>query len=269
MNTAKQREVVQLLSDWLTWRAAFGGALAPEDSHVRSAQYGPAGIVFTGAEFDRSDRLLLLESFADLWGALARLMREDAEVGKHSNGDPISGVGAYNALREAYLDDPGNYSIVDDWRGRLAQLDQENERRARKKPPIPPRVALVSPRRFLERHDAAIAYLAEDLKYTELHVVFARPMSETEETEMQGKNAEMFAVFQRLRVAGASVPAAKAQTAEKFDIPLSVIERVVEFRSHDKPDTCLWGGCARAPFRQDLCIAHYNQRRRAEKKKAG
>ncbi len=237
-----------------------------DDTHMAEASYGPAGLIFAGTEFEREDRRLLLESFAALWRSLARMQREP-RVGKHANGEVITGSAAYSALIEPYLSDPADSSMVGNMREKVRQLDRENELRAKKKPPEPPRVALVASRRQLERHDAAVRWLAKDLEDVKLHAVFPRLMSEREEGEMQDRNAEIFARFQRLRASGVKRIAAIDQTARDWDISSGAVERIIEFRSEDKPDECSWEGCGRAPFSQNLCQAHYMQKRRAGQKK--
>lgn len=204
---AKKREVLQLLKDWRTWHSAFGAA-ASTDAELNldaKGSYGPAGMIFTGAEFDKTDRKLLEQSFLALWGSLTRMQRQ-ASVGKHSScgycmpGDrDITGSSAYSALIEPYLSDPADFSIVQDLRDRVRKLDKENKQRQRAKPSKPPKVALVSPRRFLERHDAAIEWLAKDLQHEELHVVWPARMTSQEEKEIDRRNDELYALYARLR----------------------------------------------------------------------
>lgn len=265
-----QRQVEQLLRDWRTWHTAFGAAAATDAELNLQAKgsYGPAGLIFTGAEFDTTDLKLLARSFRLLRGAMLRL-RNTLEVGKHSTaagGDTISGFQAFASLFEPYLGDPADPGIVHKWRTDLAELEKENQRRALCNPPQPARVALITPRRLLERHDAAIKWLARDLQGQELHAIFSRPMSEEEEKAGEDQNAEIYAVFHRFRVSGLTEAAAIAQTAENFHVSRDMVERIVEFRSDVKPDECVWGGCERAPFSQNLCQKHYMQEYRTKKK---
>jgi hypothetical protein len=96
--------------------------------------------------------------------------------------------------------------------------------------------------------------MAEYLEETDLHALFPKLMSEQEEAKMEHQYAEMYAVFQRLRESGLRESLAIEQTTENFDVPVDVVERVVEFRSKNKLDMCSWGGCERAPFSQGLCM---------------
>jgi hypothetical protein len=247
----KRREIVQLLKDLRPFYSPFGGA-TPLDSTLNleaAGAYGPAGLIFAGTEFEREDRTAIRNSFFALAASLVKLQQQES-VGKHEDGENISGSGAYFTFIEPYLGDPADASIVGDWRKKAADG------------------SLIS-RRFIERHDAGIDWLVQDLWSTELHVVFPKLMSEKEEAEIEHQYAEMYAVFQRLRVSGLKVQAAMAQTAENFNkVPISVIERVVEFHSKEKLDTCSWGDCERAPFSQMLCMKHYAQQRRIRKKNA-
>lgn len=246
----KKREVLQLLKDWRAFFSPFGGAAAADSTLNLEAAgaFGPAGLIFSGTEFEGEDRKAIRRSFRALVAPLVRLQEEE-KVGKHSEGDPITGAKAYITFIEPYFADPADPSIVADRRKKAAKGNM---------------VA----RRFTEAHDAGVEWLALDLWDVELHSVFPRLMSEKEEAEIEHQNSEMYAVFQRLRVSGLTIDAALSQTAENFGLrDISYIERVIEFRSATKPDTCTWGGCDRAPFSQDLCMKHYQQKRRAAKKR--
>lgn len=245
---AKKREIVQLLRDFRSYFTPFGSTMPLEEQHMSNEDYGPAGLIFAGTEFDRPD--LFEESFYALRAALVLLRKEDFQ--------------AWASLVDPYLGDPADASMVDDWRKKLVELDKENAQL--KKAGKRPRVALVVPRMFLERHDRAVEKLAEYLKNEDLHVIFTKRMSEEEEKKMEDQNQEIAAVVQRLRAGGLTVAAAVAQTAEDYGVSQGMVERIVEFRSDIKPDTCVWGGCERAPFSQNLCQKHYQKKRRAEKK---
>src|SRR5215207_8911082 len=182
----QERAVLQLLRDFRAFHSPFGGA-TPIDSTLNlesAGSYGPAGLIFAGSEFDRSDRKLLRESFEDLNVALRRL-RLEKSVGKHPNGDNISGVAAWTALVEPYLADPADPSIVDDLRSRVAKLDAENKQRQMLKPPKPPRVALVNVCRYLERHDVAVSWLAWALRGVDLYTIESRLMSSEEDKSIE------------------------------------------------------------------------------------
>lgn len=245
---SKKREVVQLLCDYRSFYSPFGGAAVADGTlnMQEKGSYGPAGLVFAGTEFDLKDRSLLRESFEALRKALVMLRSERKAIAKHSNGDEISGISAWSALIEPYLADPADPAVVDDWRRKAQE-------------------GYISAGRFIERHDAAIETLAAYLEREKLHVIYPRVMSEGEEQKMEHQNAEMYAVFQRLRVSGLRVHIAIAQTAEYFGVSIDTVDRIIEFRGHDKPDECSWVDCDRAPFAQNLCMRHYQQSRRGKK----
>jgi hypothetical protein len=241
-----EKDVEQLLKDWRPFWTAFGGAAALDSTlnMESTGGYGPGGMIFAGVAYDKRDVEPLRQSLLALEVAMQLLKREPV-VGKHSEGDVIAGLSAWSALLEPYLGDPADPSIVADWRRKAA-------------------MGYISARRFLERHDAAIKKLAEYLAPVPLYPVYPKLMSETEESEIENQYAEMYAVFRRIMAAGGTNEAgATAQVAEFFDVWPETVERVVEFRRKAKPDTCSWGGCDRAPFSQDLCMKHYQQRRRA------
>lgn len=248
MSEAKKREVVQLLRDYRSFYSPFGGAALSDGvtNLQEKGSYGPAGLVFAGTEVDRSDRRRLRESLEALRKALLMLRSERRPVSRHSNGDDISGISAWSALIEPYLADPADPSVVDDWRKKARQ-------------------GYISAGRSIERYDAAIETLAKYLEVVKLHVVYPRLMTEDEEQKMEHQNAEMFAVFQRLRVSGLRAHEAIAQAADYFSVSTDTVDRVLEFRQQDKPDHCSWGSCDRAPFSQNLCMKHYQQQRRGKK----
>lgn len=247
---AKKRDVVDLLSAYRSFYSPFGGALAPEDSHVRSAEYGPAGLIFAGAEFDRVDRRRIAESFDALRLALVLLRSERAAIAKHSNGDPITGVSAWSAFIEPYLTDPADPSVVEDWRLKAKR-------------------GYTSARRFIERHDAGVAALAHYLKGVDLYVVPTKRMSQREETEVENENAAIHAVVKRLMRGGLRLRAAMEQAAEDFKVDVATVERIYEFRHTLKEPKCAEEGCNQPPRAQNLCVKHYQQMRRAlERSKA-
>ncbi len=90
-------------------------------------------------------------------------------------------------------------------------------------------------------------------------------MSEEEEASVEKGNAEIHAVFQRLRVAGRSKPSAVWETAERFKVSEGTVERIIEFRSHMKLVTCIEKDCDGAVFQQNMCQKHYHQAYRSRK----
>jgi hypothetical protein len=77
-----------------------------------------------------------------------------------------------------------------DFRKKIAELDRENDRREKEKPPQADKGGARLPLRYLERHDAAVAWLAEDLKNVDLHVVFPKRMTSREEERVEARNDE-------------------------------------------------------------------------------
>lgn len=217
-----------------------------DETGVRDASYGPAGLITTGAAFEKRDVKRLAESYRKLKPAINRL--------------PVS---LRAALLHPYLADEADPGIVEVWRERIAALDKENttRRKARK----PEKVAHVYTRRQLQRHDIAVHLLWQELKDENLYVVYPKLMSERERAAGEAANAQMMAYYQRVRVAGRTHRGAISQTAVKFEIPEDAVERVVEFRSDVKLASCAERGCGRAVFQQNLCQRHYQRDWRARK----
>jgi hypothetical protein len=239
-----------LLKDYRPFKSAFGGAMPLDETGVRDASYGPAGIVLTGVQFEKRDVELLAESYDTLDRALRELMRHDFQL--------------WASLIEPYLSDIADNSVVEDWREKLEALDKENA--ARRKAKKPERVALVYPRLQLMRHEKAVEWLTDHLKGEDLHVVFPKLMSERERAAGDAANAQIYAYYQRVRVAGRTHRGAISQTAVKFEMPEDAIERVVEFRSDVKLASCAETGCKGKVFQQNMCVKHYNRDYRARKK---
>jgi hypothetical protein len=73
--------------------------------------------------------------------------------------------------------------VVDDWR-------RKAERR------------YLSAARFVERHDAAIARLADYLKDEDLYAIFPRRISSRKETDVGKRNDEFYGLYRKLIDAG-------------------------------------------------------------------
>lgn len=257
---AKKRDVVQLLKDYRVWHTAFGGALAPEDSHVKSADYGPAGLIFTGAAFDKKDRHSLREDFKSLNVGL-RLLRQEKSLGKSAiTGEKITGSQAWASLVEPYIGDPSDPSMVEDWREK-ARAGYNRKKRVQRR--------YIWSAMQVERVDLAIDWLAshEPLKSARLHVVLARRMTDKEETEVENENAAIYAVCEQLRVSGLTLRAAKEQTAQDFKVAVQAVERIYEFRHTLKKPICVEEDCDDEPVAHHLCMRHYQQQRRATRKR--
>lgn len=263
---SKQRDVLRLLKDYRAFHSSGGGAMPLEDTHVSSASYGPAGLTRAGRDFEPKDRRRLAGSYRKLNAALRLLRRDHFEL--------------WVPLVEPYLSDPADPSLVDHWRGQVERLDAENARirkrntaarkRAKRKGSQPPtleteKTGLVWTCLQVERHDAAVERLAEYLRDVNLHAVAPKLMSEREEAAVERQNAEIHAVYQRLRVSGLGVTSAIQQTAENFRVLPATVERIIEFRSDLKLASCAEPDCGRAVFSQNLCEKHYRRQHRAKK----
>lgn len=258
---ATKNDVLQLLKDYRAFHAPFGGARPLDETHIQQAAYGPAGLIETGAEFREGDAEALEESYYYLQVALGFLRRDH--------------FGEWGALIEPYLSDVADHSVVEDWRKKIASLDEENarirrenERRAKKdRPPKPEKVGLVFARLQLERHDRAIWRLTEYLKGVDLHVVNPKLMSTREEAAGEAANAQIYAYYQQVRVAGRTHLGAVSATSWKFGTSEDAIERVVEFRSDVKLEVCAEENCVRPPERGVYCMKHYMQARRRTRRR--
>ncbi len=264
-----------------------------DETGVRDASYGPAGLITTGAGFKEGDIEDLRDSYRKLNAAIRRLRREhkprwveEWRPFRHKDAPRIlrrDRFPLWAVLIGPYLGDPADPSIVDDWREKVRALDKENTeirksnekreallRKGKKAHPYQyPKVRYVFARRQLERHDRAIKALAEDLKDEKLHVVYPKLMSEREKAAGEAHNAQVYAYWQRMRVAGGTEKQATRDTALEFKISEPEVERVVEFRSENKLASCAEPECGQAVFSQNLCERHYRREYRARKRRAG
>lgn len=224
----KQKDVLQLLKDLQTWRAAYGGALPPEDSHLKSADYGPAGLVQEGAEFEGFDREPLSETMKLLEEALARLAREEFPQ--------------WFVLKDPYLDEPGDPSLVDHWRRWASRSDA-----------CAAKVGL---------HDKAIATLARYLEDEDLHVVYPKLLSRTEERDIEESNAAMLAEYRRLMRGGRSHAASLEHVAKAHRVGEDTVQRIIDVRDSIGPAVCVEGDCDNPGTRGGYCLKHYQRRRR-------
>lgn len=258
---SKQDEVLGLLIDYAAFRAAFGGALPLDESHLHTASYGPAGYIETGTEFYEEGNVKLLHKSYGLLNAALRLLRRDH-------------LELWGALVEAYLSDPGDPGIIGHWRRQVATLDVVNREIHRHnalvrqgKRPGPSRyekIGFVVPRMLLERHDEAIERLAEMLQDVDLYYIPVSQLSETEAKADEHREAQMYASYQRYRTARNRHEHAVEMAAAEFGTSTDVVETVIEFRRNVKADECSEAGCDRAPFSQSLCTKHYFQKRRSQ-----
>lgn len=248
---SKQDEVLGLLIDYAAFRAAFGGALPLDESHLQSASYGPAGYIETGTEFHKEGNVALLkQSFGFLNIALKILYHKHPEL--------------FESLIEPYFADPADPGLIGHWRRLIAAMDKENDLRRRAKPPKPLVVALKEPADFLERHDKAIEQLAAYLANVDLYYIPVSQLSESEAKADEHREQQIYASYQRYRTAGNRSEHAVEMTAAEFGTSTDVVETVIEFRRNVKVDECSEAGCDRAPFSQNLCTKHYFQKRRSQ-----
>lgn len=236
--TAKQRDVIQLLRDYRTYWSAHGGAMPIDDStNVTEASYGPAGYIEAGMAFGsedgftKRDRYLLAKSYEYLEHALT-LLKADGQ----------DGMAGYLSLLKPYLSDPADPAVVERWRKSGSQA--------------------------VTHHDHAVKKLAGYLRVRELHPIYGKMMSVTEEARVERQNAEMYAIFQRLRVSGFTERAAISQVAEQLRVGTDTVERVVEFRSELKLASCAEPNCTAKVFSQNLCQKHYQRQYRFKRKNA-
>jgi hypothetical protein len=261
---ATRSDVLQLLKDYRTFATAFGGARPLDETYVSQASYGPAGLILAGAEFKAGDIASLEESYFYLNIALHLLRREHFQE--------------WGALIEPYLSDIADSSVVEDWRKKVGALDEENAKirrenkerakKGKRSSPKPEKVGFVFARLQLERHDKALDRLHEYLKNKDLHVVNPKLMSTQEQAAGDAANAQIYAYYQQVRVAGRTHRGAISATAWKFDITEDRVERIIEFRSEMKLATCAQPECERAVYSQNLCSRHYQQELKRRKGKA-
>lgn len=259
---SKKQAVLQLLRDYRAFHSPRGGAAPLDETGVVDASYGPGGITFTGSGFEPEDRRRLEESYRALNAALRLLRRDHMDL--------------WVSLVEPYLADPADPGAPEEWRRRLAELDEKNAairkrndlvRRGKRPGPIETEeTALVFTRLQLERHDQAIEKLSRYLEDVDLHYVGAKIMSESEEAAHDRRNANVFAHVQRLRVAGLSERAAIAEAARNFKLSPGEVETIVEFRKDVKLASCIEEGCGGEVYQQNMCQKHYQRAYRARKK---
>lgn len=127
------------------------------------AAYGAAGYIESGQNYDRRDRARLAESYRLLEHALTLLKNDGTE-----------GMAAYLVLLSPYLSDPADPSLVAEWR------KNPNDQRT-------------------GWHDLAISKLADYLAFKDLYVIWPARMSAREERQMERRNSEFFALYQRIK----------------------------------------------------------------------
>lgn len=165
-NSTRVRQVTQLLKDYRAWHTPYGGGLSLDDSHMRSAEYGPAAFVEVGAYFPRKVRPALAVSFEKLEHAITLL--------KHSP-DRVDRL-CYYVLLTPYLSDPADPSIVAHWRKHKPEL--------------------------AKWHDLAVRKLARRLASHDLFVVWPKRMTSNEEKRIEERNDELYRLYSALTSEG-------------------------------------------------------------------
>lgn len=202
-----------------------------DETHLRSAGYGPAGFILSGSAFTPFQAANLARSYKYLNHALTLLQ----------NGDTADRM-RYLVLLAPYLGDPADASLVDLWR---------------KKP---------GDQRWVW-HDEAVEKLCHYLRKIELFAVSPREMTEDEKRESSQRDARVYAHYTKMRRAGRRHDKAIEMAAEEFATSTDRVELLVELRRDVKLDECLDANCTRAPYSQNYCVKHYHQNRRANLKK--
>ena len=226
---SKRLDILQLLKDYRAFKTPFGGAFPIDDAaNMTDVNYGPAGFIEEGAEFEKHDRNRLAYSMDLLEEGLRHLARTNFPL--------------WYVLKEPYLADPADPSMVDDWR--------EKER---------PQVML---------HDKAIEELADYLKDEDLHVVYPKLLSQREEKDIEESNAAMLAFYRRLKRSGSSHNSARKQTAENYQVSTDAVQRIVDVQEKIRGVECQEEGCTNEARANGQCTRCYQRERRKFKRRA-
>jgi len=251
--TSQEKDVLALLADLSPYLSPFGGARSLEESHVSTAQYGPAGHAQPGQQhrdgLNAGGLKMLRASLRLMAVALALLRREDFD--------------AWASLIPRYLGDPADPGGIEYDRARVRELDEENARRREKK--RPEKVALVTARTQLDRHDRAISKLAEILEGHTLHPTPTRIMTQREHEAGEKANASMNAEVDRLMALGAREEVAIGRVAKAWGVSTGAVERVREFRSVLIAPECCEEDCEEPAFAGGKCRKHYQRDYRKRK----
>lgn len=154
------------MQDYRSYHSPYGGAMPLEETGVKDASYGPAGLIEEGQAFSEKQRELLAPSYKYLDDALYKL----------ETGSPAQ-RNAYLTLLRPYLGDPGDPSIVDKWKQHTFDCR-------------------------MEWHDIAVEELAVMLKDKKLNVVWPKRMSTRQETHVDRMNDDAWRIYKQLRAEG-------------------------------------------------------------------
>jgi hypothetical protein len=191
--TGKVREVTLLLIFYSTYHAPYGAAMTYEESGLKDAAYGPAGLIESGQEWTPKQREYLRESYDSLELAMEAL-KEDEPLGFMS----------WLVLLGPYLGDPGDASLVDRWRSNGDY-----------------RSSYV---------DYAINFLAVKLRDADLWVPQLKRMTSRKPTDVKRLNDELYALYLALRNEGKIKSEAVQLAAEMSDYSESQAWRIVRAR---------------------------------------
>lgn len=177
MSLTRERQVLQLLKDYRAWHTAYGGSLSAEDSHIRTAAYGPAALIETGAYWTRKERPRMEVSYWKLEHAIT-LMRE--------SDDAIDRL-CWLVLLNVYLGDSADPGVVGHWRK------------------VKPELA--------NWHDEAVKRLTKPLLSHDLYVVWPQRMTSRQAKLVEQANDEMYNLYKTLRGEGTPKSEAVEQAA--------------------------------------------------------
>lgn len=201
---SKRRDVELLLWDYQAWHAARGGTLSPDESHLRTASYGPGGYIESGGEFEPKDRRRLRESFRALDHALTILKASEPNL--------------YVVLRRPYLMDGADASLVAEWR-------KKAERGVR------------DAKEAVEEHDLAVRILCVLLHRTKLYAVPPKRSNSRDAESVEKRNDEAYDAYLRFMREGNSKKKAVEEAAKFSDYSEDRIYKIVSVRE-PKNRTC-------------------------------
>lgn len=193
-SAGKVREVTLLLIFYSTYHAPYGAAMTYEESGLKDAAYGPAGLIEAGQEWSLKQRAYLRDSYDSL-GTAMEALKEDEPLGFMS----------WLVLLAPYLGDPGDASLVDRWR-------RDGDHRS-------------------SYVDYAINFLGVQLRNSDLWVPQLNRMTSRKPTDVKRLNDELYALYLALRNEGKIKSEAVTLAAEMSDYSESHAWRIVTSRT--------------------------------------
>jgi hypothetical protein len=194
--TAKERQVLQLLKDYRSWHTAFGGSLTPEDSHMRSAAYGPAALIEQGAYWPKRWRAAARTTYEKLEHALTLLQH-----------DGTLGMSCWLVLHSYYLGADADPSEVE----RLGKLRPN----------------------LIKWRDLAVKKTAEKLAGHDLFVIMPSRMTSNMAKQIEQRNDEAHQLYTQLRSEGHKKTDAVKTTAVLVGYSERRIWEIVKTRSSE------------------------------------